>query len=482
MTEETTLPFGVSSPRGEEGGESGELAADAAMLDAPAPHPVLQETALDARSDDSRRGRTRERTARTGHEANKFPLRAQALDPTDLASAAAAAEALAAATAHVDLSVDDLRSKEGASPEKKAKLSATTKMPPAPAFGGLPAASSGHHPPLFHGPPGGLLPSEPPPAPATEAPQTRRPEFFQLETEPSWLEGLRADLKDIAGAQRQMAKDMSNTSHELRAIQDGVRNLSVGQESLTRRADEQEAALQQMRREFQELEREMQTLHSAPPTRGPSPVSTPRGSGPQIPSSPRFAPREIDELQIVIGGWQEAKRQEIEEDVHEIFQALQALPLLKQVYVPYVRSGFCRVELVYPEQDVWKQRKLQGTVLEHIKALNFRSKAPGQERSQFWCSRNRTIQERAKIRAILSTQALCVKHLGEALVDKDWRGKLWANSVQVLHHVDNRRRPRNTLMLVDTRGNETGWFLDVDQISQVLGVSHDVVLRHYDAE
>ena len=129
---------------------------------------------------------------------------------------------------------------------------------------GLAAASSGHHPPLFHGPPGGPLPSEPRPVPAPEALQTRGPEFFQLEAEPSWLEGLRADLKDIAGAQRQMAKDMSNTSHELRAIQDGVRNLSVGQESLTRRADEQEAALQQMRREFQDLEREMQTLRSPP--------------------------------------------------------------------------------------------------------------------------------------------------------------------------------------------------------------------------
>ena len=266
MTDESTVPFGVASPGGEEGEDLGELSADAAMLDAPVPNPGPQETVLDARSDDSRRGRTRERTARAGHEANKFPLRAQAIDPTDLASAAAAAEALAAATAHVDLSVDDLRSKEGASPEKKPKLSATTKMPPAPAFGGLPAASSGHHPPLFHGPPGGPLPSEPRPVPVPEALQTRGPEFFQLEAEPSWLEGLRADLKDIAGAQRQMAKDMSNTSHELRAIQDGVRNLSVGQESLTRRADEQEAALQQMRREFQDLEREMQTLRSAPPT------------------------------------------------------------------------------------------------------------------------------------------------------------------------------------------------------------------------
>ena len=85
----------------------------------------------------------------------------------------------------------------------------------------------------------------------------------------------------------------------------------------------------------------------------------------RAPGAPRFTPqREVDELQIVVGGWQEAERQDIEGDVRAVFEALQALPLLKQVHVnvPYVRSGFCRVELVYPEHDTWKQKKLQGTV------------------------------------------------------------------------------------------------------------------------
>ena len=339
------------------------------------------------------------------------------------------------------------------------------------------AKGSGHHPPLFHG--GGAAPTSK--AAATPNPLSvgAGPQVFHLDAEPPWLDAIRGDLKEIVDTQRQLAKDMALNSNELRGIQEGVRNLSIGQESLTRRADEQEATLEQMKRELREMEREVQQLRSAPPTRGPSPVSTPR-SGVPAPASPRG--REIDELQLVIGGWQEARRQEIEEDVKAIFTALNAAPLLKQVYVPYVRSGFCRVELVYPEHDLWKQRKLQGTVLQHIKDLNFQSRAVGQESSRLWCSRNRTQQERAKIRAILSTQALCVRHLGESMVDRDWRGKVWANSVQILHHVDTTRRPLNTLMLVDTRGNETGWFLDVDQISGVLGVTREVILRHYDAE
>ena len=489
MSQESTVPFVVASPGPEAEGEGRDVGdgGDGAdvMLDAPPGVPVPAETVLDHPTPAPLgRGRTRERERERDRSGAGFPLRLNNPAEGDLAAAAAAVAALHAATGpEAAVSVDALRTHES-SPEKKAKFSSGTKMPP-PAFGGTSggeslggrggAKGSGHHPPLFHGG------AAPPKAAATPnpLPTGAGPQVFHLDAEPPWLDAIRGDLKEIVDTQRQLAKDMALNSSELRGIQEGVRNLSIGQESLTRRADEQEASLEQMKRELREMEREVQQLRSAPPTRGPSPVSTPR-NGVSAPASPRG--REIDELQLVIGGWQEARRQEIEEDVKAIFAALNAAPLLKQVYVPYVRSGFCRVELVYPEHDLWKQRKLQGTVLQHIKDLNFQSRAAGQEASRLWCSRNRTQQERAKIRAILSTQALCVRHLGESMVDRDWRGKIWANSVQVLHHVDTMRRPLNTLMLVDTRGNETGWFLDVDQISGVLGVTRDVVFKHYDAE
>ena len=152
---------------------------------------------------------------------------------------------------------------------------------------------------------------------------------------------------------------MQASGAELASIQSGIRNLSIGQESLTRRADEQEAALDQMKREFKQLERELQEIKSAPPTRHVSPVQTPR-SGYASSDSPRFSgQREVDELQIVIGGWSEAKRDAIEGDVRNMFEALRAGALLKAVYAPYVRSGLCRVELVYADQDLWARRKLR---------------------------------------------------------------------------------------------------------------------------
>ena len=279
---------------------------------------------------------------------------------------------------------------------------------------------------------------------------------------------LQRDIRVIADTQKLMAQQMQTSGAELARIQDGIRNLSVGQETLT--------ALEQMRREFQHLEKELNELKSAPVSRNVSPAQTPR-SGYGRSDSPRFAgQRDIDEFQIVVGGWAEAKREDIEKDVNLMFSQLRAGALLKGVYVPYVCSSFCRVELVYADQNLWAKRKLQTTVLKHLQGLGY-----GQERVKFWYARNRTPQERAKIRAVLSVQALCVKHLGEALVDRDWRGKIWANGHQILHHLDYTQRAHQTLMLADAKGNETGWFLDVTKVAAVLGVSEEAVLQHVDA-
>ena len=161
---------------------------------------------------------------------------------------------------------------------------------------------------------------------------------------------------------------------------------------------------------------------------------------------------------------------------------INALPLLKAVFVPYVRSSFCRVELFYTDDNIWAQRKLQTMVLQHLKAMTFVSRVPGQERSTFWFSRNRTPRERAKIRAILQVQSLCQKYLGDHAVDRDWRGKVWANGTQVLFHVEKDRRPEQTLMLVDARGNETGWFLNVKMLEARLGASQEEILQFFGAE
>ncbi|OLP88014.1 hypothetical protein AK812_SmicGene30689 [Symbiodinium microadriaticum] len=209
-------------------------------------------------------------------------------------------------------------------------------------------------------------------------------------------------------------------------------------------------------------------------------VDATRGTGTPRSEAQGYRPSgEVDELQIVIGGWNECRRDHIEQDVQDIFGRMNGNALVKQVFIPYVRCGYCRVEINYPEQDIWKMRKLQGVIVQAIKELGFTSTSPGQERCKFWATRNRSIQDRAKVRAVISTWELCVRHVGDASADKDWRGKVWVNSVQVLHHVDTRSRPEDTLMLLDSRGTETGWFLDIAQMQACLGISRDAILSHY---
>ncbi|CAE7912395.1 unnamed protein product, partial [Symbiodinium sp. KB8] len=95
-----------------------------------------------------------------------------------------------------------------------------------------------------------------------------------------------------------------------------------------------------------------------------------RGQNPSTLILTNQAGEEVDELQIVIGGWNECRREDIESEVRNIFHAMNADALVKQV------------------------------------------------------------------RAILSTQELCIKHVGPAIVDKARQGEC--------------------LMLMDARGNETG--------------------------
>ena len=177
----------------------------------------------------------------------------------------------------------------------------------------------GRNPSVFHGPtapPPGIEPQRGTALPATgRTAAPAAPEVYHMDAQPAWLPDLQRDIRIIADTQKLMAQQMQTSGAELAMIQDGIRNLSVGQETLTRRADEQEAALQQMRREFQTLEKELNELKSAPVSRNVSPAQTPR-SGYGRSDSPRFAgQRDIDEFQIVVGGWAEAKRERCESHV-----------------------------------------------------------------------------------------------------------------------------------------------------------------------
>ncbi|CAE7254989.1 unnamed protein product, partial [Symbiodinium microadriaticum] len=215
---ESTIPFMPASPApdglgGGAGGDDGETAD--VMLDAPPGVPVPAETMLDHPTPAPLgRGRTRERERERDRAGHTFPLRQNNPVEGDLVAAAAAVAALHAATEpEVAVSVDALRTHEH-SPEKKAKVSSGTKMPP-PAFGGTGGGrlkgkwrgkrfrapspfvswewivSDSQAAAASHPPPAGL-----------------GPQVFHLDGEPPWLDAIRGDLREIVDTQRQLAKGL----------------------------------------------------------------------------------------------------------------------------------------------------------------------------------------------------------------------------------------------------------------------------------
>ncbi|CAE7467654.1 pol, partial [Symbiodinium microadriaticum] len=392
MTDESTLPMQPFIPQPAAGIGPG-------LADAPAAPPGGVETVLDtsqrldmevdAKTDDGgRRGRARERG--TSH---RLPPRTNA--PSDirlLQDANSAAAALAAAlepshntalSAHRvavpeegEHSLDSVHHLQGASPEKKPRIG-SSKIPPhnAPHFGGRRGEG---YPPLFHGAPSSVVvtglgdpkhgeavrgaPTDPGPNPP---PDPTGPQRFDLD-EPTWVGSLRVQLQQLVQTQVGMQTQLEDSGRSLRNLQSEIRQLGSGQEALMRRADDQDQAMQQMRNEVRELERELNALKSAPPTRSVSPA--PHRPAPPTPRSDYGGrnQQEVDEMQIVIGGWNECKRDQIEQDVRHIFASMNG---------------------------------------EAIKELKFTSTAPGQ------------------VRAVLSTYELCVKHVGHSVTDRDWRGR-----------------------------------------------------------
>ena len=336
MSQDTTLPFLPHSPA-ELGGldtaidvgavdaemppeteaaPGGEMLAGVGHVDygSDAPLGVLRTGSGEGRAttlNASHEGRGRS-VSRRGAASRTTPKPAPAT-PTEseLHEAAIAAEALMAAMTPGPLpnggSVDSVRNLKAAeSLEKRLKLTAS-KMPPprgdaAPQFGQVALASSSghnprplqHHPLLFHGSPAAYHAEQghlvnPPGLRSSVTPVPKQePQHFNLYPEPPWLQGLQMELQTIAQTQKQMATQMQDSGRELGRIQEGFRNLHVGQESLVRRADEQEAALAQMRREFKELEREVQDLRSAPPTRPVSLANSPCWAGLQQVQQPEI--------------------------------------------------------------------------------------------------------------------------------------------------------------------------------------------------
>ena len=312
---------------------------------------------------------------------------------------------------------------------------------------------------------GGALSAPPVFAGAASPNHPPKPEMFHLD-EPSWLPSSKAGIHELKDKQEQILAVADTNSRE-------ISSLKFKLDDMTPRVEAVEALANDHSRELRELKQEVQALRSR--SVSPAPPVNRQAQGPSPPTTPRQDSR-YDDLQIACGGWQDAKRHDIEQEITQAFEAAGGANLVHDIVVPYARSSFARIELNYSRGGgISEKRKIQTQVIKALKDVLPHTKIAGQEQRKVWFTRNRSPEERAKLRAILSTKEAMQAIRPQADVEHDWRGKVFVDGVNILF-LAGPAPPPEAFLHTAARGDHSGWYVHTAKAAHVLGVSHQQVL------
>ena len=318
------------------------------------------------------------------------------------------------------------------------------------------------------------------PVPHVPPPRSRRDRSSPYDNDtPPWvsasegrllahLEPLKADVSDISCRQTELHREIAQFAAEVR---------KQGE-----RLDSHDAALHNQNKlhqgsllRIEALEKEVKELRAA--SRSPTPSRAPPSPGNRSLTPTRECNIE-EELQMVIGGWEDCKRDEAVEEAKAIFEAAKIPNAWLEIWSPYSRTSHVRVILqVSPNyKTIPQQRAFQTEVLEKLESRKWTSNVPGNEGRVIWIQRHRTPEDRAKIRAIVSVKEFIDQlTFGEGLrkrhAEIDWRGKLFVGNVNVLGNPSQTDSlQEHDFPLSDPRGNHTGWFINAEQCAKATGL------------
>ena len=230
---------------------------------------------------------------------------------------------------------------------------------------------------------------------------------------------------------------------------------------------------------IQELEKRISELEAAKRY-----LTPPRHTGPPSPRSPRSSTGESrDEegnLDIIIGGWSDAKRSDAQQEVANIFAAIGMPDSYNDLWAPYSRTNFIKVQLVFPDPNahIKFRRVHQLKVLEQLKAKKFTSGVPGSEGNRIWATKSKTREERERVRALVLTKEFLKNLPGyqnrPSIPEKDieivWNGRLFVHHLQLLSSIDRDGEPNaNDFIISDARGNHIPWFVRSAQFEELTG-------------
>ena len=189
----------------------------------------------------------------------------------------------------------------------------------------------------------------------------------------------------------------------------------------------------------------------------------------------------LEDFDVVVGGWQDARKTDAETEVKNLFEAVGLASAWKDLFTPYSRTSFMRVRLNFPDEEapVYELRRFQTEVINKLKEHKWTSGVEGSKDKALWVTRHRSPEERQKVRALVVCKEF-LQHVPNLPThpkqrmsppEIDWRGKVFAGNLQFLGHMDTENPDAYDQMIEDSRGNHTPWFVRADKFAEYTG--HD---------
>ena len=304
---------------------------------------------------------------------------------------------------------------------------------------------------------------------------------------PPWIHDLHAGIMGLHNKVDLSRSEMAHFGTELQ--QQGVRvscleSVSHDHTQQLQQAQQQILQLESRLKELdkiQGLEKRITDLEAS--RRSLTPPRSLRG-GDQSPRSPRSSvgSREdsSSDLDIIVGGWVDAKRADAQQEVTNMFSAIQMTSAVKELWAPYSRTNFIKVQLAFPDEQahISVRRLFQLRVIEKLKVMKFTSGVQGSTGNKIWATKSKSPEERARVRALVATKeflkALPGKDGAPSIPENDieivWNGRLFVHQHQFLGCMDRDGEPSSEdLILSDSRGNHMPWFVKASVFEAATG-------------
>ena len=286
---------------------------------------------------------------------------------------------------------------------------------------------------------------------------------------PPWLSEIHQGLQSLhAKADRQYIEIQTGLQTQ------GVRLSQV--EAVTAEHTDQHRHTAAKLKTLEDKIAELQALKDFAP-RSPKMTRGMSRSPPRSPRSPRHSTAAFEtyddepDMNLVAGGWSDARRDDAVEEARNILKDAQLLDQVEEIWAPYSRTSFIKIRIIFErDASIAMKRKKQSSILEKLRSKKYVSGVPGSEGVKLWVTRSKSPEERRMTRAIVLCKEFYARlphrdptqphPFPENTIDISWNGKVFIGRHQLLGSVHRDGEPTvHDMLLTDARGNHLEWYL-----------------------